>query len=67
MVHDQKGFISGVSHGRTAAWLRVVKTGHDGSATLKSNCDPFTVERGRSARVHVRMAGETTPDRAERT
>ena len=49
-----------------AALFQVVNTGHDGSATLKSNCDFFTIERGRSLRMQVYMIGETTLDLVER-
>ena len=64
MVHDQMTFLPNAAMGRIAAQFRVVNTEHDGSVTLKSNCNFFDVKYRRFSRVAVYMAGETTLDRA---
>ncbi len=64
MVHDQMTFVPNAAAGRIAAQFRVVNTEHDGSITLRSNCNFFDVAYGRFSRVAVYMAGETTLDRA---
>ena len=64
MVHDQMRFVPNSAMGRIAAQFRVVNTEHDGSTTIKSNCNFFTARYGRFSQVQVYMAGETTLDRA---
>lgn len=64
MVHDQMTFVPNAATGRIAAQFRVVNTEHDGSITLKSNCNFFDVAYGRFSRVAVYMEGDTTLDRA---
>lgn len=64
MVHDRMRFVPDAAQGRIAAQFRVVNTEHDGSTTIKSNCNFFTAEYGRFNRIQVYMAGETTLDRA---
>lgn len=64
MVHDRMHFVPNAPMGRIAAQFRVVNTEHDGSTTIKSNCNFFTARYGRFSRVQVYMAGETTLDRA---
>ena len=64
MVHDRMRFVPNASMGRIAAQFRVVNTEHDGSTTIKSNCNFFTAQYGRFSQVQVYMAGDTTLDRA---
>ncbi len=64
MVHDWMSFVPDAASGRIAAQFRVVNTEHDGSTTIKSNCNFFTAKNNRFSRVQVYMTGETTLDRA---
>lgn len=60
VLHDQFIFTADPDHNRITAQFRVLNTHHDGSETLKSNCNIFTVRGDKFSAINVYMTGENT-------
>ena len=64
VLHDQFNYVPNAATGQIAAQFRVVNTEHDGSQTIKSNCNFFSARAGRFTTVAVYMAGQNTLQRS---
>lgn len=64
VLHDNFTFVPSAATSRIAAQFQVTNTEEDGSKTYKSNCNFFSVQKGRFSTVAVYMAGANTLDRA---
>lgn len=60
VCHETFTYVPAPESGRIAVRFSVVNTHHDGSRTLKSNCNFFEIRDGRFSAVAVYMAGENT-------
>ena len=64
VLHHKFTFISDPATNRIASKFTVVNTEHDGSHTLKSNCNFFEISGQRFSAVAVYMTGTNTLDAA---
>lgn len=60
VLHHEFEFVSDAETNRIVARFQVDNTEHDGSHTLKSNCNFFEVRDDRFCAVAVYMTGENT-------
>ena len=64
VLHDQFLFTVDPDQNRITAQFRVLNTHHDGSETIKSNCNVFTIKDERFSQINVYMTGENTLDKS---
>jgi hypothetical protein len=64
VLHDQFIFTVDPDQNRITAQFRVLNTHHDGSETIKSNCNVFTIKDEKFSQINVYMTGENTLDKS---
>ncbi len=64
VLHDRFIFTVDPDQNRITAQFRVLNTHHDGSETIKSNCNVFTVKGEQFSQINVYMTGENTLDKS---
>jgi ketosteroid isomerase-like protein len=64
VLHHKFTFVPDPEDGRIAARFEVDNTEHDGSHTLKSNCNFFEIDGDRFKAIAVYMTGSNTLDAA---